>query len=345
MLNTSILVGEYDEVYRMPKVLLHTHLEGSIPSRTLRSISVRNGILLPFSSSSETISNLCSSGDWTTFRWVYSTIISCFKTEFDFHDAIFDYAYDLHKEHVIYAELHVSFWKHIVRGVDFKTISKGLISGIKQAEDEFGIHIKIICDIVRHKDEDLNFILNSLNDLPREMFPAIGVSGGPDRLRRELFEGFCLVCKDMGYSIVAHAGELEGAESVHGAITHLKADRISHGLRTLEDAELFQHLLAINKHFELCPTSNCVLGVDKDFSLTRRFINSGVSCSVNTDDELIFNTSLTREFTILLSNNIIDIDDIGNFQRNAMSCAFINETERNIIMKYINSWFADAHSV
>jgi len=314
-------------VLTFPKVLLHSHLEGSLPSKTLKLLSKRNKVEIPLQVVSENASQGSLNTNWHAFRSMFSAIIACFKTSIDFEDAVIDYANSLASEGTMYAELHFSPWKHFERGISLDQIAVGLTSGIERARHEHGVNIKMICDIVRHKHEDVFSILDWLYDLPKDTFVAIGISGGPDRLPRELFVDHCQNAKDRGYGVVVHAGELEGPESIRVAMQYLGADRICHGIKAVEDPDLLANILTSNTHLELCPTSNRIMGIDPEFSLTRGIISAGVSCSINTDDELVFCTNLTKEFCTLIDEKIIKPHDLFVLQRNAINAAFMLPVE------------------
>lgn len=321
----------------MPKLLLHSHLEGSIPSETLKLLSERNNVEFQLCAINRKKDSTDFNLNWNEFRSLFSSITSCFKTADDFHDAVFGYADSLACENTIYAELHFSPWKHILRGINLDQIAIGLTSGIEHARREYGVNIKMICDIVRHKHENVSVILDWFYDLPKEKFVAIGISGGPDRLPRKLFVDHCQKAKDRGYGVIVHAGEMEGPESIRVAMQYLGADRICHGIKAARDPDLLAKIVTSNTHLELCPTSNRIMGIDLDFSLTQKIISSGVSCSINTDDELVFCTNLSKEFCTLINEKIIKFHDVFILQRNAINAALMLPAERSEMLSFLES--------
>ena len=85
----------------------------------------------------------------------------------------------------------------------------------------------------------------------------------------------------------------------------LKAERIGHGYRVLEDESIYQRCLEQNIHFECCPNSSLLTGaVSLDGGKSHpilRFAKDQASFSVNTDDPTITNTKLSDEYKLLLS--------------------------------------------
>lgn len=342
MLDKGIQLGNLISIIgNLPKVLLHTHLEGSIPQSTLVKLSKRNKIHLPFPARSDLIATVCQSGNWNTFLKVFLAISACFRTWYDFYDSVLEYACSLAKENVLYAEIHCTPWNHLSRGIHLDEIARGLLLGIREAQSEYGINLKIIFDLMRGPTEDVSSILDWVRDLPRSHFVALGISGGPGSLPLEMFKKYCEQARDMNLGVVAHAGELEGSTSVRKAVECLKVDRICHGIRTVEDPVLLRELIAGCMHFEICPTSNYALITDQSQrSAIMRMLTSGAQCSINTDDELLFNTSLTKELYALMQSDIIGFMDILQLQKNAALAAFMNTFERETVINSLATGWA-----
>lgn len=322
----------------IPKVILHTHLEGSLPSKTLALLSKRNKVDLSFNPFSKTIYESIEAHNWDTFRKIYFEICSCFNTEEDFHDSLFQYGQKLHNDGVIYAEVMFSPWKHLSRGVSLETMAKGFISAIEALNTETGITVKIICDLVRHKDEKCEYILDWMRDLPKEHFVGLGISGGSSAVDRINYRSYCETAKKNGFKISAHAGEIEGASSVVEILNYLYTDRIGHGIRSIEDENLINKLVEQEMHFEICPTANKIIGLCRDnFEPIRAIISKGINFSINPDDELIFDTDIDIEINALLSEDIISESSILSLQKNALLNSFADSDTKNVIIrKYFN---------
>jgi len=324
------------KVKKTKKVLLHTHLEGSLPAEMLKLLSIRNKVLLPFDPITDNLSNFCQKGNWQTFRRVFFAICSCFKTADDFTEAVVAYAQQLQNHGVLYAEVHCTPWKHLSRGVALDEISTGLLLGVKLAEELHNVRVRIITDLTRNPHEDAQRIVDWLLSLPRSVFVALGVSGGDGALPRNNFARHAERAKSRGIFITVHAGELEGPESVRDALDFLFADRIGHGIRAIEDPSLIQRLVESNVHLEVCPTANRIIGVGvEDSSHIASMMASGLSFSINTDDELIFGTNLSQEFEYLLAAGIIKPQHISPIIRNSVYALFAGDEIRNGLMQEI----------
>ncbi len=101
-----------------------------------------------------------------------------------------------------------------------------------------------------------------------------------------------------GLHTCAHAGESSGPEGVRDAVELLHAERVDHGIRAVDDAMLVAELAARAIPLDICPTSNVRLGVVASLSAhpIERLRAAGVPVSVNTDDPLLFGTSVASEY-------------------------------------------------
>jgi len=100
--------------------------------------------------------------------------------------------------------------------------------------------------------------------------------------------------------VTAHAGEWCGAESIRRAIESLHITRLGHGVRSIEDPSLIRDIVAEDIHLEICPMSNVRLGVYENLTShpLPRFLQAGVSFSLNTDDPPFFGTTLDYEYQL-----------------------------------------------
>src|SRR5262249_35358014 len=127
---------------------------------------------------------------------------------------------------------------------------------------------------------------------------ALGLGGIEAGYPAELFQEAFARARAAGLPAVPHAGEIAGAESIWGALRALKAQRIGHGVRCLEDPELVAELRARQIRLEVCPTSNVCLGAppSPDEHPLPRLLDEGLYVTVNSDDPPMFNTTLTDEY-------------------------------------------------
>jgi len=116
----------------------------------------------------------------------------------------------------------------------------------------------------------------------------------------EPFAAAFKVASQAGLVATPHAGEFLGAGSCHDAVKVLKADRLQHGVRAVEDQATLD-LLSKNKVCcDICPTSNVLLQVVPSLEKhpLPKLVQAGVPCSINVDDSLMFGSSIVEEYTL-----------------------------------------------
>ena len=313
------------------KVLLHTHIEGSIPRAILSELSIKNNIYFPFDINTINFRSVIDKNDWNTFRKIFYAICNCFQTEEDYCSALFNYGLSLKRHNVVYAEVKFSPWRHISRDITLDVIYRGFERAINELEKNHNVTVRLICDFVRNQNEDIGAILDWLLCNNKGSFIAgAGISGGTGAVPRINYRDAFFKLKNSGYKITAHAGELEPPGSIFEAIDFLYADRIGHGITIADYPHLMDTLKAKNIHFELCPSANDFIGLGKpNFRSIKEMLLLTKNCSINTDDELIFQTNIDNEYLLLLQNNIITEGDILNLNLNALENSFLNMAEKD----------------
>lgn len=319
------------------KVLLHTHIEGSLTRNTLTELSRKNSVHFPFDVNTIDFRSVIDKNDWNTFRKVFYAICDCFQNETDYYTTLFNYGLSLKDNEVIYAEVNFSPWRHLSRGIKLDVVYKGFERAITELQEKHNITIRLICDFVRNPNEDVDTILDWLICNSKDSFVVgIGNSGGTGSLPRKNFQKIFYKLKENGYNVTVHAGELEHPNSIIEAIDYLYADRIGHGITLIDYPQLFDKIKDYNIHFELCPTANDFIGLGKpNFQSIKEILLLTNNCSINTDDELIFQTNIENEFSLLIQNNIIFENDIADLSTNALKNSFLDTNQKNKLYDYI----------
>lgn len=320
------------QLTKVPKVVLHSHFEGSIPKSQIYRLARKNNISLQF--------DYHDSGQisWDIFLKKYTEICSCIRSSEDIAESIGAYAKNLASKGVKYAELTFTPFAHINRGIGYSYLSEGIYTGVSNAISRYGVTIKLIADLVRINVEKPYDLLDWMNDHTYEIV-ALGFSGDDSGIPFSEYRDVCEKAKSKGLKIVAHAGELSGPESIELAIKHLQVDRISHGVRVVEDSRLFDHIVKQQLHLELCPTSNLKLGItDQSFSAIRQIIEAGANFSINPDDELIFTTDIVYEYLQLIKHNVLTPASLIRSLFNSINASFASGAEKYFLTTQLHDY-------
>uniref|UniRef100_A0ACB8F7C8 Uncharacterized protein n=1 Tax=Sphaerodactylus townsendi TaxID=933632 RepID=A0ACB8F7C8_9SAUR len=138
-----------------------------------------------------------------------------------------------------------------------------------------------------------------------------------------------------GIHRTVHAGEVGPPQVIKEAVSILKAERIGHGYHVLEDEALYKQLLKQNMHFEVCPWSSYLTGACKpnfhDHPVVR-FMKDGANYSLNTDDPLIFNSTIHTDYKIAKDSMGFTEDEFKRLNINAAKSSFLPEKEKKELL-------------
>jgi aminodeoxyfutalosine deaminase len=332
----------------VPKAELHVHLEGSIRPETLLTLAQRNKIALPASTPDEL-------RDWFRFRdfrhfvEIFTVISSCLKTREDYELIAYEFGAEMARQHVRYAEITFSPSTHgLSRGVSYETYFPGLNAGRERARRDFGVEMRWVFDIVRdHQDETerhrraaytTDIAIESMHD----GVVALGLGGFEHGFPPEQFAGYFDKALSAGLHSTPHAGEGSGPASVWGALSTLNAERIGHGVRSIEDDALVTYLAAHQVPLEVCPLSNICLGIYPSLAVhpMPRLYAAGVPVTVNADDPPLFNTSLNQNIATLYNTFNFSLATIDEILLNGLRHSFLPQAEKEAMESAFRSEIA-----
>jgi adenosine deaminase len=337
----SMNLGNF--VHEMPKVELHVHLEGSIQPATLLALAERNRIALP-ASSIEGLKEFYRFTDFEHFLRVYFTISSCLRTADDFRLIAYEFGAEMARQRIRYAEVTFTPHTNVTNtGLPFETILAALNKGRNQAEQEFDVQFRWVLDIVRNDPGSRHLVAEWAASAADGGVVGFGLGGSEKDHPPEWFADAYAVAREAGLHSVPHAGEIAGPESVWGAIRALGAERIGHGVRSIEDPALIDYLRQHQIPLEICPTSNLCLGVYSSFEEhpIRQLWDQGVYVTVNSDDPPMFNTDLVSEFQALVDRLGFEASDLERLSLNALEASFLLDTAKGDLRQSFQSEFAD----
>jgi aminodeoxyfutalosine deaminase len=161
------------------------------------------------------------------------------------------------------------------------------------------VEVRLTPDITRSAPlEDAHTLVRHAARYRDRGVVAVGLGGEEALYPNAPFAPAFLTAREAGLGSVPHAGEVVGPESVRSALDHLAPDRLRHGFRAIEDPDLVRELADREIVLDVTPVSNVRTGAVP--SLDRHplpaLAAAGVRCSVSTDDPVMFDTDLTREY-------------------------------------------------
>jgi aminodeoxyfutalosine deaminase len=277
-----------------PKIELHVHLEGTVRPNTLRVIAKRNGYALP-----DDLESVYRFRDFAHFIEVWILTTNALRTEADFRQVVVDYAEEAASHGAVYVEGIFSPAERVARGIGWDEIFSGYCDGAQEARERHGVEVRLTPDIFRGATaEQAEQVVRYSAKYGERGIVAVGLGGLEAEFPPEPYEPAFTLARSLGLASVPHAGEAAGAPSVRGALEELGADRIRHGIRSVEDSGLVAELADRGTVLDVCPLSNVRTGVVRSLEEhpLPQLVAAGVQCSISTDDPAMFDTDLTRDY-------------------------------------------------
>ena len=284
---------------KLPKVELHVHLEGAIPHGALFDLIRKYG----GDPSLPDVTALARRFEYKNFAqfieaWSWK---NQFLREYEDFSHIAELtARDMANQNIRYAEMFFSPSLFVRHGLKVQELTHAVRIGLSRVPE---IETSLIADLVRdYGPESEMTTLKRLNEVKGDGVIGIGIGGSEHEFPPEPFKFLYEEARLMDFHVNAHAGEAAGPESIWGAIRHLHVDRIGHGTRAFEDPELLDYLQEHRTPLELCPVSNVCTGVVSAIAEhpIREYFERGLIISVNTDDPMMFGTTLDKEYELLV---------------------------------------------
>jgi aminodeoxyfutalosine deaminase len=281
-----------------PKIELHVHLEGTIRPRTLLEIARRNDYALP-ADTVEGLRELYEFRDFEHFIEIWVLTTNALRTRDDFRQVVVDYAAEAASHGAVYVEAIFSPTERVRRGVAWDDIFAGYCDGAEEARELHGIDIRLTPDIVRGFPlAEAEPVVRYSTTYADRGVVGVGLGGLEAQYPPEPYASVFELAKAEGLGSVPHAGEVAGPASIRGALDALRADRIRHGFRAVEDTELVAELAQRGIVLDVSPVSNVRTGAVASLAEhpLPKLVAAGVRCSISTDDPAMFDTDLTRDY-------------------------------------------------
>ncbi|MFI8788357.1 adenosine deaminase [Streptomyces sp. NPDC055105] len=334
----------------LPKAELHVHHVGSASPRIVSTLAARHpDSKVP--TDPEALADYFTFTDFAHFIDVYLSVVDLVRTPEDVRLLTFEVARDMARQNVRYAELTITPYSSVRRGIDEYAFMEAIEDARKAAEAEFGTLLRWCFDIpgeagLESAEETVR--LATTDTIRPEGLVSFGLGGPEIGVPRPQFKPYFDRAIAAGLHSVPHAGETTGPGTVWDALVHLGAERIGHGTTSAQDPKLLAHLAEHRIPLEVCPTSNIATRAVKTLEEhpIRQFVDAGVVVTVNSDDPPMFGTDLNTEYAV--AARLLDLDERGvaALARNAVDASFLDEPGKTRIAAeidtYTDTWLARA---
>jgi adenosine deaminase len=341
----------------VPKVLLHDHLDGGLRPQTVIDLAKElNYKKLPTTDPAELAEWFhrgANKGNLVEFLQGFEHTVAVMQTKEGLTRIAYEMMEDMKNDGVCYVETRFAPVFHISKGLYYDDVVGAVLEGLEKGKKDFGVGYGLILCAMRNMKNALEIAELAVNYRHKGVvgFDLAGEEGGyPPKKHIEAFQ----FCQRSNFYITIHAGEAFGKESIWQALQWCGAHRIGHGTRILDDlvydnegnivalGDLAQYILNIRIPIEVCLLSNVHTGaIDKiENHPFIKLYKAKFRVTINTDDRLMSDTTMTKEFLTATEYFNLTLDDVEKITINSMKSAFINYNERlNYIYKVIKPGF------
>ncbi len=301
-----------DWVRALPKASLHLHLEGSVEPETIHELQP--------SLSGDEIAAGTSYADFLGFLKAYVWVNRLLRSPDDYALITRRLLERLADENVKYAEVTLSAGMLLWREQKFGPVYEA----VQREAAASPVEVRWIIDAVRQFGvEHVTAVAELAIERVGDGVVALGIGGDEQRGPASWFGDVFRRVKDSGLHLHAHAGETAGPDSVWQALS-IGAERIGHGIRSIEDPALLEELRRRRIPLEICVTSNVRTAVVPRLEdhPVRRLFEAGVPIVLDTDDPALFGCRLTHEYELLVRRFGFSREEVELIARNAFEFAF-----------------------
>src|SRR6195952_4449154 len=324
----------------MPKAELHIHIEGSLEPELIFALAQRNGVALPYAGVEE-LRRAYAFSNLQSFLDIYYAGASVLLQAQDFSDMAWAYLQRAAAENVLRAEIFFDPQTHTARGVAMETVISGLHRACVDARS-LGVDADLILCFLRHlSEEDAFATLESA--LPhRDKFIGVGLDSSEVGNPPEKFARVFARCRELGFHLVAHAGEEGPPEYVWSALDVLKVERVDHGVQSSKDPALMNRLAQDKIPLTVCPLSNLKLCVFPDLSKHNlgALLDAGLVATVNSDDPAYFGGYMNENFLQTFAATGLSAQQAWQLAANSFEGSFIDDAAKRGYMDRLHAAFA-----
>ncbi len=329
---------------KIPKVLLHEHLDGGLRPATVIELAQQSGYNeLPTQDPAELADWFhrgANKGSLPEYLEGFRHTIAVMQTRDAIERIAFEFIEDMYRDGVVYAEARFAPCFHTGLGLTPEAVVQAAIDGFHRGKDKYGVEWGLIICAMRDRTDSLEWAEMAIDFRYRGVvgFDLAGEEAGyPPKKHVEAFHAI----QQANFYSTLHAGEAFGVASIWQALQICGAHRLGHATRltdgmTIVDGKivkmgsLAQYILDRRIPLEMCLSSNVHTGAVRSMAEHpfKKYYDRGFRVTLNTDDRLMSNTSMTQEFQIAVEQFGLTLADLEKITLNSIKSAFISFDDR-----------------
>ena len=333
-----------DILRQIPKVLLHEHLDGGLRPATVIDLARACGYTgLPTDEAKELgewFHRGANKGSLPEYLEGFAHTIAVMQTRSAIERVAFEFIEDMHDDGVVYAEVRFAPVFHTRIGLTPEAVVEAAIDGLNRGREKYGVEWGLIICAMRDKTDSLEWAEMAIDFRHRGVvaFDLAGEEAGfPPKKHIDAFHAI----QQANFFSTLHAGEAFGIASIWQALQICGAHRLGHATRLTDGmtivggkvvnlGSLAQYILDRRIPLEMCLSSNVHTGAVRSMAEHpfKLYFDRGFRVTLNTDDRLMSNTSMTKEFQIAVEQFGLGLADLEKITLNSIKSAFLHFDER-----------------
>jgi adenosine deaminase len=335
--------GGRRDLRALPKAHLHLHFTGSMRHETLVELAARDRVQLPDALVEDWPPVLSAADEkgWFRFQRLYDVARSVLRTEGDVRRLVREAAEDDVADGGRWLELQVDPSGYAARFGGITAFTELVLDAVATTSRDLGVGMAVVIAANRTRHPlDARTLARLAAQYVDCGVVGFGLSNDERRGDTSEFARAFAIARRAGLRAMPHAGELVGPANVWAAIDDLGADRLGHGVRSVEDPRLLDEIVRRGIALEVCPTSNVSLGVHSDLSSVPlpALLAAGARVALGADDPLLFGSRLLGQYAGVRAAHDLDDETLATLARMSVEASCADAGTKRGLLSDIASW-------
>jgi adenosine deaminase len=331
----------------LPKAHLHLHFTGSMRHDTLLELAERDGITLPDSLVSEWPPQLSAADEkgWFRFQRLYDVARSVLRTEDDVRRLVREAAEDDLRDGGRWLEIQVDPSGYGARFGGITAFTDLVLDAVRETSADTGLGMAVVIAANRTRHPlDARTLARLAAQYAGRGVVGFGLSNDERRGTTTEFAPAFTIAERAGLRLVPHGGELLGPPSVRLCVESLHAQRLGHGVRSVEDPRLLADIVARGIALEICPVSNVALGVYSDLTSVPLpdLLEAGATVALGADDPLLFGSRLAAQYATMRAAHELTDETLAELAAMSVRASCAPDAIKAALLDEVTSWLSAA---
>jgi adenosine deaminase len=329
----------------LPKAHLHIHFTGSMRHETLLELAARDGLHLPDPLVSEWPPQLSAADEkgWFRFQRLYDVARSVLRTEDDVRRLVREAAEDDVLDGGRWLEIQVDPSGYAARFGGITAFTDLVLDAVATASRDTGLGMAVVIAANRTRHPlDARTLARLAAQYAGRGVVGFGLSNDERRGSTPEFAAAFRIAERAGLRLVPHGGELRGADHIRVCLDALGADRLGHGVRSVEDPAVLERIVDSGVALEVCPVSNVALGVYSDLTSVPlpQLLDAGATVALGADDPLLFGSRLEGQYATMRAAHDLADDQLAELARMSFRASCAPDDVKKLALADIDAWLS-----